>query len=429
MNGLLTDLYELTMAAGFWAAGKWAEPAVFDLTLRRLPRYRNYVLAAGLEQAAEYLRGLAFTAEEIDYLRGLPQFAGAPADFFPALREFRFRGDVDAVPEGTILFAGEPVLQVRAALPQGQIPETYLLAAITHQTLIATKAARVVLEARGRPVIEFGTRRAHSAEAGVLGARAAYLGGCAGSSNTLAGFRYGVPPMGTAAHSWVLSFPHEIDAFRALQRVLGAATVQLVDTYDVCEGVRRAAAVGRPWWGIRIDSGDFVALSRAARQILDEAGFPDARILISGDLDEYRIRDLLAAGARVDAFGVGTELAVSADAPAMGAVYKLAEVGGRPAAKRSPEKTTLPGAKQLFRFPVHDVVGLASEPCPAGAVPVLEPVLRDGELVRPHPSLAAIRERARAALDALPAPWRALEPAMPYPVHISEALQRLAATT
>ncbi len=278
-------------------------------------------------------------------------------------------------------------------------------------------------------MIEFGTRRAHSAEAGVLGARAAYLGGCAGSSNTLAGFRYGVPPMGTAAHSWVLSFPAEVDAFRALQSVLGDATVQLVDTYDVLEGVRRAASVGRPLWGIRIDSGDFVALSRAARQILDEAGFTDARILISGDLDEYRIRDLLAAGARVDAFGVGTELAVSADAPAMGAVYKLAEVGGRPAAKRSPAKTTLPGAKQLFRFPDHDVVGLASEPCPTGAVPVLEPVLRGGELVRPHPPLAAIRERARAALDALPAPWRALEPAMPYPVHISEALQRLAGTT
>ncbi len=426
MSGLLTDLYELTMAAGFWETGKWDEPAVFELSVRRLPRNRNFVLAAGLEQAVDYLLRLEFGDAEIGYLRGLPQFSRVSPGFFEALRAFRFRGDVDAVAEGTVLFAGEPILRVRAALPQGQIPETYLLSTITFQTLIASKAARVVNSAAGRPVVEFGTRRAHTPEAGVLGARAAYLAGCFGTSNTLAGFRYGIPALGTAAHSWVLAFSAEREAFRALQQVLGPSTVHLVDTYDTEEGVRIAASLGEPLWGIRIDSGDFVELSGKARRILDEAGLQQAKIMVSGDLDEHRIREMLDAGAPVDAFGVGTELATSADAPAMGAIYKLAEIDGQPVAKRSAGKPTLPGSKQIFRNEDHDVIGLESEPCPAGARPLLQPVLRNGTLARPHPSLAEIRSLAAESLSALPARYHGLDAVEPYPVEWSPALRALA---
>src|SRR5437016_3345727 len=241
MNGLLTDLYELTMAAGFFDSGRVGQKATFELTVRRLPAHRNYVIAAGLPQVVDYLLNLSFTCEEIDYLRGLPQFAAVSPAFFDYLRTFRFTGDLFAVPEGTPLFAGEPVLTVRAPIIEAQIPETYLLSAITFPTLIAAKAARLVEASGGGEVVEFGTRRAHTPEAGVLGARAAYIGGCIGTSNTLTGQRFGIPVMGTCAHSWVMSFATEMEAFRALQKLLGPHTIQLVDTYDPVEGVRRAA--------------------------------------------------------------------------------------------------------------------------------------------------------------------------------------------
>src|SRR5450759_4326533 len=359
MNGLLTDLYELTMAAGYFECGKAGEKATFEFTIRRLPAHRNYVVVAGLPQVVDYLLNLSVTGEEIAYLRGLPQFAQVSPAFFDYLRDFRFTGDLFAVPEGTVLFAGEPALTIRAPIIAEKIPETYLLSAVTFQTLIASKAARCTTAAAARPVVEFGTRRAHTPEAGTLGARAAYLGGCAGTSNTLAGFRYGVPVMGTAAHSWVMSFPCETDAFRKLQRVLGAYTVHLLDTYDTLEGARRAAKLGGPMWGVRLDSGDFDALSRQVRGILDEAGYPGAKIMVSGDLDEYRIRELVAAGAPIDSFGVGTQLATSADAPSMSAIYKLVEldIGGikRFTAKYSEDKSSLPGAKQVFRDLAREV--------------------------------------------------------------------------
>src|ERR1043165_4058420 len=246
MNGLLTDLYELTMAAGFFDAGRVQHKATFELTVRRLPAHRNYVLASGLAQAVDYLLNLSFSAEEVEYLRGLPQFAQVSPAFFDYLRGFRFTGDLFAVPEGTPLFAGEPALTLRAPMIEAQIPETYLLSAITFSTLIASKAARCVEAAQGRSIVEFGTRRAHTPEAGVVGARAAYIAGCAGTSNTLAGFRYGIPVMGTAAHSWAMSWPCELDAFRKLRRRLGSATVHLLDTYDTLEGARRAAKLGGP---------------------------------------------------------------------------------------------------------------------------------------------------------------------------------------
>lgn len=427
MNALLTDLYELTMAAGFFEAGKSREKAAFELTVRRLPPNRNYLVAAGLPQVADYLLHLRFTDEEIAYLRGLPQFSQVSAEFFDYLRTFRFTGDLFAVPEGTVMFAGEPLLTIRAPVIEAQIPETFVLAALSFQTMIASKAARVVHAAEGRPVVEFGTRRAHGPEAGVLAGRAAWIGGCAGTSNTLAGLRYGVPVMGTAAHSWVMSFCEEGAAFRKLQEVLGPETIQLVDTYDTLEGVRKAARLGPPLRAIRLDSGDFVALSRAARAILDEAGLHNVQIMISGDLDEYRIAELVAAGAPVDSFGVGTQLATSADAPNLSAIYKLVEldISGikRFTAKYSDDKVTLPGAKQVFRFPDHDVLARSGE-CSTGR-PLLRPVILDGALVAPLSSAAEARERAARGLAALPEAWRALEPAQPWPIRKSEGLETL----
>jgi len=431
MNGLLTDLYELTMAAGYFQAGKAAETATFEFAIRRLPPHRNYVLAAGLPQVVDYLLSLGFASEEIDYLRGLPQFARAPREFFDYLHGFRFTGDLFAVPEGTPLFAGEPLLTVRAPLIEAQLPETYLLSAISFQTLVASKAARLVEAAAGKPVVEFGTRRAHTPEAGVLGARAAYLGGCVATSNALAGFRFSIPVSGTAAHSWVMSFPCEEGAFRKLQAAMGEHTVQLLDTYDVAQAARRVAALGPPLWGVRIDSGDFLANACQVRGILDEAGLKDARIMASGDLDEYRVRDLLAEGAPIDVFGVGTQIAVSADAPSLSGVYKMVEleISGikRYTAKYSDDKTTLPGAKQVFRDVARDVVARSGE-CGRGEA-LLRPVILGGRLVEPLPDLDEARAHARECVSRLSPSMRQLETAEPWPVIYSRELRELAERT
>lgn len=432
MNALLTDLYELTMAAGFFEAGKAAQVATFELSVRRLPVHRNYVVAAGLPQVVEYLQNLRFEAAEIDYLRGLPQFAGATSGFFDYLASFQFTGDLFAVPEGTVLFAGEPMLTIRAPIIEAQIPETYLLSAITFQTLIATKAARCAAAAGGRAVVEFGTRRAHTPEAGVLGGRAAYIGGCAGTSNTLAGYRFGIPVMGTSAHSWVMSFPCEEGAFRKLQKLLGAATVQLLDTYDTLEAAHRAVQVGGPLWGVRLDSGDFDQLSRGVRKILDEGGLPEAKIMASGDLDEQKIRQLVRAGAPIDAFGVGTQLATSADAPNMGTIYKLVEVEicgiKRYTAKYSDEKGSYPGAKQVFRDKHRDVIARSGE-CGNGEA-LLRPVLLGGQLIEPLPGIEQARQRAAESIARLPEKLRQLEVAdEPWPVIHSRELRELTEQT
>jgi len=430
---LLTDLYQLTMAAGYFEAGKSADRATFELYVRRLPPHRNFILAAGLAQAVDYLLNLHFSAEEIAYVRSLPQFARASSAFFDMLPHLRFTGDLFAVPEGTPLFPGEPFLTVRAPIIEAQLPETYLLATVGFQSLIATKAARLVKAAGGRSVVEFGTRRAHSPEAGTLGARAAYIGGCIGTSNTATGFRYGVPVFGTAAHSWVMSFPHERAAFVELQKLLGEQTVYLVDTYDTLEGTREAAALGRPLWGVRLDSGNLEQLSFKARRILDDAGLSDAKIFATGDLNEHKIHELMAARAPIDAFGVGTDLATSADAPALGVIYKMVEIecGGtrRFTTKLSEEKHTLPGAKQIFRFPDHDVIGLATEciSCDRPDVEALQrPVILNGRLVEPLPSAAQARERAAASLARLPAPCHSLfEAKNPWRVELSPELTKL----
>jgi nicotinate phosphoribosyltransferase len=427
MDGLLTDLYELTMAAGYFETGKADEKATFEFAFRRLPPNRNYLLAAGLAQVVDYLLNLRFTDEEISYLRGLPQFRRISPKFFEYLRTFRFTGDLFAMPEGTPVFPGEPVLTLRAPVIEAQIPETWLLSAVSFQTMIATKAARMVEAAGGRSVIEFGTRRAHTPYAGVLGARAAYLAGCDGTSNVLAGLRFGIPVMGTAAHSWVMSFACEAEAFRKLQSVLGEATIQLIDTYDTVEGARRAAALGRPLWGVRLDSGDISVLSRKVREILNQAGLEDVKIMASGDLNEYRIRELVAAGAPVDCFGVGTELATSADAPSMSAIYKLVEldISGikRFTAKYSGDKESLPGAKQVFRTAHGDVIARSGE-CGNGEA-LLRPVILAGKLVEPLPSLEQTRKWTAESLSRLPAVLRQLEVGDPWPVSYSRELRDL----
>jgi nicotinate phosphoribosyltransferase len=427
MNGLLTDLYELTMAAGYFESGKSEEKATFEVAIRHLPPHRNFVLSAGLPQVVDYLLNLSFTPDEIDYLRSLEQFRNVSPAFWDYLRRFRFTGDLFAVPEGTPLFSGELLLTIRAPIIEAQIPETYLLSALTFQTLIASKAVRSVEAAAGRPVVEFGTRRAHTPEAGVLGARASYIGGCAGTSNTLAGFRYGIPVMGTSAHSWVMSFPCEMEAFRRLQRVLGDSTVHLLDTYDSLEGARHAAKLGKPLGGVRIDSGDFLSLSRQIRAILDEAGLPEARIMASGDLDEYRIHDLVNAGAPIDSFGVGTQLATSADAPHMSVTYKLVEldISGikRFTAKYSQDKISVPGSKQVFRDVARDVIARSGE-CGKGEA-LLRPVILGGRLVEPLPNLEQVREHAARSVANLAPALRQLEVGEPWPVIYSRELRDL----
>ena len=405
------------MAAGYFAAGKQHEIGTFEFTIRRLPRNRDFVVAAGLHRAVDYLLNLSFDADEITWLRNLPNFRHTPSDFWDYLADFRFTGDVFAVPEGTVLYAGQPVMNIRAPLIEGQLPETYLLSAVSFEMLIASKAVRLAHAAGGRNVYDYGTRRAHTPEAGVLGARAAYIGGCAGTSNTLAGYRYGIPVVGTAAHSWVMAFESETEAFRELQTLLGDQTVQLVDTYDPLEGARTAARLGKPLWGVRIDSGDFFVLSRQIRKILDSAGLHDTKIIASGDLDEVRIAAIVEDGAPIDAFGVGTELATSADAPSMGSIYKLVEIERagqtRYTAKHSAEKGTVPGAKQLFRYPDYDLLALHDE-CAEGAEALLQPVILDGRLLEPLPSLKEIRQRVK---------W----PSGPRSMKRSEALENLMA--
>jgi nicotinate phosphoribosyltransferase len=432
MTGLLTDLYQLTMAAGYFEAGKASQTGCFELFFRRLPRSRNFILAAGLAQAVEYLLNLKFTREEVDYLRALPQFHRVSSEFFDYLLNLRFTGDLFAMEEGTPVFAEEPLLTVRAPLIEAQIVETYLLATMGFPSLVATKAARIAEVAGTRGVVEFGTRRAHSPEAGVLAGRAAYIGGCIGTSNTETGFRFGIPVFGTAAHAWVQSFPSEREAYLRLQQMLGESTVYLIDTYDTVNGARLAAELGRPLWGVRLDSGNLVELSHVVRQILDEAGLHDAKIMATSDLNEYRILEYTAAGAPIDAFGVGTDLATSADAPSLGAVYKLVELeedgATRYTAKYSEGKYTMPGAKQVFRFADHDQIACSWE-CTGcgrgdnGPRALIGPVIVQGRLVHDLPTARASRDYAERCVHKLPLACRSLfESDDHYPIEYSAEL-------
>ena len=432
MSALNTDLYELTMAAGYFAAGKIDDVATFELSVRRLPESRNYLVAAGLQQAVEYLQSFKFTPEELEYLRSLPHFRSVSPDFFTSLKNLRFTGVFFALQEGTPVFPNEPVAMVRAPIVEAQIIETYLISTFAFQTSIASKAARCVYAAQGRNVVEFGSRRAHSPGAGVLAGRAAYLAGCGGTSNTEAGMLYGIPVFGTAAHSWTMAFQDEEEAFRSLQSLLGESTVFLIDTYDTIEGAKLATRLGKPLWGVRLDSGDLIKLSHEVRTILDNAGLHAAQIFATNDLNEYRLAEFVQAGAPLDAFGVGTQLSTSADAPSLSAVYKLVELKHEGqinyTAKFSDDKSTLPGAKQIYRYPDHDIVALHSE-CNSDykGEPLLRPVILRGELIEALPPLSKSREHARQSIAALPERLHSLSPiSTPYEVKISKNLLAMA---
>jgi len=438
-SALVTDLYELTMMAGYDAADVRGR-ATYELFVRSLPSSRAYLVAAGLEQALQYLETLRFTPEQIAWLRHLPNLRTvAPRFFDETLPQLRFTGDVWAVPEGTPVFGYEPLLRVTAPAMEAQLVETALLAIVTFQTTIASKAARCVSAAAGRAVMEFGSRRAHGPEAGVLAARAAYLAGCESTSNVEAGYRFGIPLSGTMAHSWVTTFDDEIEAFRAYASVFGESSVFLIDTYDTVACARKIVASGLRPRAVRLDSGDQVALSRQVRAILDAGGLRDTRILASGDLDEWSIADALAQGAAIDGFGVGTALATSKDAPALGGIYKLVEVERAgvdvPVMKLSAGgKASLPGVKQVWRrhrdgHAAGDVIGLASEATPDESMPLMVSVMERGFRLRPPEALDASRARCARMVAELPHRLRAPDATPAYPVSRSAALEALTERT
>lgn len=419
---LFADLYEFRMAHAYRALGM-EEEAVFSLFVRRLPPGRNFLLACGAEDLCDTLEALRFGAESLAYLRGLGEF---PDDFLDWLARFRFSGAVHAIAEGTPVFADEPLVELVAPIAEAQLLETLAMNVVGLQTMLASKAARIVAAAAGRPVVDFGSRRAQGIDAAVAGARAFHLAGVSATSNVLAGARHGIPVAGTMAHSFVQAFGREDDAFRAFLRH-HPGTILLVDTYDSLDGVRRVAALAREMGdefrvrGIRLDSGDLAALAKDARGILDAAGLPHLQIFASGGLDEGRIAGLLAAGAPIDAFGVGTEMSVSGDAPALDIAYKLTAYAGLGRMKFAAGKQTLPGRKQVFRTARGDTLALAGEDLPGEAL--LHPVMAGGRRIRPRPPLAQSRAAAAASIAALPDPLRALTPAVPHwPVAISAAL-------
>ena len=435
-SGLLTDLYELTMAAGY-VQTHFEARATFELFARHLPARRNYLVAAGLEQTVEFLESVRFTAEEIEFLRSNPIFQKIRPEFFAYLERFRFTGDVWAMPEGTIAFPGEPLLRVTAPIVEAQILETYLLATISYQTMVASKAARVCTAAQGRDVVDFGARRGHGAESSLPAARAAVIGGCAGTSNVLAGLRFGLSIYGTQAHSWVMAHDREVDAFAHFLDAFPDNSTLLLDTYDVRQALKEILSMGRKPSGVRLDSGDVAKDSRWVRRELDRAGWQDVKIFASGDLDEYRIRELLARHATIDAFGVGTALATPGDAPHLNMIYKLVEVerDGRiwEAAKLTRAKATYPGRKQVFRHSNgkgefrFDRVAIEDEHA-QGAEPLLVPVMRSGKRVGSGDSIEAARERCRAELARLPKSCRQISQAAVYPVRYSKALKNLLAS-
>ncbi len=431
-SALFTDLYQLTMLQGYYAEGLTRE-AVFELFYRERPAQRNFVMAAGLDEVLEYFENLRFTDAELDWLRNREQFSDTLLD---ALRNFRFTGDVYAMAEGTLVFENEPVVQVVAPLPEAQLVETYLLNQIHTQSLAATKAARVVLAAQGRTVVDFGSRRSQGTDAALKVARTSYIAGADGTSNVAAGRLYGVPIFGTMAHSYIEAHNDELAAFRVFSRQFPETTL-LVDTYDTLGGVRKlielADELGEEFKvrAIRLDSGDLGQLAKDSRRILDEAGLDDVIIFASGGLNESKIAGLLEDGAPIDGFGVGTDLAVSADAPYIDFSYKLVSYDGIPRMKLSSRKATLPGRKQVFRKTVkgrmvRDIIAQADET--PGGEPLLRKVMESGRrLPAGKILLEDARERARLQLDALPRDLKVLDRVEKgFPVEISAALLAVA---
>jgi nicotinate phosphoribosyltransferase len=434
-SAIATDLYELTMAAAYFDNDENAE-ATFELFVRNFPRNRSYLIAAGLEQAVGYLKKLRFRREHIKFLRSHPVFKDVSKAFFKYLSNFSFNGNVWAIPEGTVFFTDEPVLRVTAPMIEAQIVETYLLSVINFETLIATKASRVAQSARGRGVVEFGSRRAHGPEAALLAARASYIGGCAGTSNVLAGYLYGIPIYGTMAHSFIMNYDTEEEAFDRFCRVFPSNRSLLLDTYDTIEGAKKAVSSGAAPSLVRLDSGDRYDLSLKVRKILDDAGLKDAKIFVSGDLNEFLLDDLTARRAPIDGFGVGTELVTSRDDPALSGIYKLVAVKRKGKtiyrAKTSEGKQTLPGAKQIHRkysqggLIETDMISLDTEEPPADTVPLLTKVFNRGKLVYRLPSIQVIQERSKREVASLPERYKKLTDSEKFPVILSPTLKQLA---
>jgi nicotinate phosphoribosyltransferase len=431
---LATDLYELTMAAAYYDNNELGE-VTFELFVRNLPKNRSYLVAAGLEQAVDYLLKLRFNEEQINYLKKHPSFKNVSDGFFNYLRNFRFTGDAWAVPEGTVFFAKEPIVRITAPTIEAQIVETYLLSTINFETLIATKASRVVQSARGKGVVEFGARRAHGPEAAVLAARASYIGGCIGTSNVLAGYQFGIPTYGTMAHSFIMNYDLERDAFERFCKVFPSSCAPLIDTYDTIEGAKTATSLTVKPTLVRLDSGDRYDLSVKVRKILDDAGLKDTKIFVSGDLNEYVLDDLTSRGAPIDSFGVGTELVTSRDDPALQGIYKLVEVRreGKNVyrVKTSVDKKTIPGGKQIYRKYSsneeiqEDILALDDEEAPQGAVPLLVKVIERGKIVYNLPSIDWVRDRTKKEIAGLPEKYKAMTGSVEPPVKLSPELERL----
>ncbi len=425
-GGLLTDLYELNMAASYLRRGMRQE-ATFSLFVRDLPPGRGFLVAAGLDPCLEFLDGFGFAESDLDYLGRELEF---PPDVLDAFAGLRFEGDVWAVPEGRIVHAGEPLLEITAPIAVAQLVEPYLLNQITFQTTIASKAARCVIAADGRDVVDFSLRRTQGLDAAMNVARVSSIVGFAATSNVEAARSFGLRVAGTMAHSYIASFDSEAEAFRTFARDFPGRTTFLVDTFDTLNGVRTAVEVIRELGldgnlGVRLDSGDLEALAHESRAILDEAGLSSVRIFASGGLDEFEVDRLVRAGAPIDAFGVGTRIGVSADAPYLDSAYKLVEYDGRPMMKLSPNKTSVPGRKQVFRGPDADTIGLREEPLPAGHEPLLVPVMRAGERTGPHRPLETARALFRADLERLPEPSRRVLDPEPLVPRVSDGLAEL----
>jgi nicotinate phosphoribosyltransferase len=432
-NALSTDLYQLTMMAGYFESGRHRAAATFEMFVRRLPKNRSCLLAAGLEQALQYIESLRFTETEIAFVRGQPAFARVGTAFFDYLRDFRFTGDVWAMREGTPFFPNEPIIRVTAPLAQAQLLETALLAIVNFQTTIASKTYRIVQAAGAKPVMEFGARRAHGLEAALLAARAAYLAGASGTSFVEAGRQFAIPLSGTMAHSWILAASSEREAFTSYAELFDPHAVLLLDTFDVEAALRSAIDAGIRPAGVRIDSGDLLELARNVRRMLDAARLTSTRIIVSGDLDEWKIQEMVRARAPIDTYAVGTALTTSDDAPALGGVYKLVEIESdgemRPVMKRSVGKGTWPGRKQVWRtvergVATRDVIGLALEPPPPSSMALLEPVMRNGQRLGPAAPLEDVRQQRAERVAVLPPAFRELSTPVDYDVVQSTALSR-----
>ncbi|HEY6996084.1 MAG TPA: nicotinate phosphoribosyltransferase [Xanthobacteraceae bacterium] len=430
---LLTDLYQLNMIQAYLDHGK-TKTAAFEFFFRHLPARRGFLVAAGLEQSLAFLEDLRFSAEEIDWLARDGRFGKRLLDH---LADLRFTGDVHAMPEGMVFFADEPILRVTAPLPQAQLVETRLINILHFQSLIASKAARMMLAAPGKRLVDFGLRRAHGCEAGVMAARASYIAGFAGTATVLAEKRFGIPTFGTMAHSFIQAYDDETTAFEDFAQSRPENLTLLIDTYDTEAAARKVVALaprlkarGITIRSVRLDSGDMIALSKSVRRILDDGGLAAVGIFASGGLDEDGVAEMLRAGAPIDGFGIGTSLTTSSDVPALDCAYKLQEYAGLARRKRSTGKATWPGRKQVWRRVgpdgrmAGDVLSLESDR--QSGEPLLQLVMRDGRRIAPSPTLAEIRTRAAADLARLPEPLRRLDPQGSYPVQVADALVRLA---